>query len=105
MKMELMIFFSILTLSLSAPEAESLMIEASEPVNLFETYFKAVCKIESNNNPYDIHFYEGSIGIAQLRQCNLVDYNAKHVPKIHLFACLSPEVSKKIFLWLCSFYN
>jgi len=62
---------------LKAPDSKSIAILEATPIRPYDAIFKAVCRIESNNNPFavgDKHLKGYSYGIAQIRQIKLDDY-------------------------------
>jgi hypothetical protein len=80
------------------PPHQELPIVRTEPINPFETIWKAVCKVESDNNPFALNYEEGAFGIAQIRQCRLNDFNAIYGTHYKLIDMYSPERSKSVFM-------
>ena len=84
---------------LLAPNYPALYVERSEPVKPFESIWKAVCIVESNGNPLAWNEEENSIGIVQIRECKVADYNRLTGSNIKHEDCYSVAVSKAIFMW------
>ena len=89
---------------LFAPSATYMIIDKIEPLNPFEKLFNAVCKVESNNDSLafviDINGLP-SVGIVQIQQCRIDDYNKHTGNHYDLIDCFSQRLSKKIFLFYC----
>jgi hypothetical protein len=99
-----MIFLLLLSMKLLAPSAKSLFIAKIEPLKPYETLWKAICKLESNNDSLAFTIDSNglpSVGISQVQQIRLDDYN-KHTRKNYqLMDCFSPRLSKQIFMYYC----
>jgi hypothetical protein len=94
----ILIFLLLIPLRLFAPGLNELVILRPEPINPYEAIWKAVCKVESNNNPYALNYFEGSFGIAQIRQCRLKHFKAISGINYTLTDMYSPEKSKIVFM-------
>jgi hypothetical protein len=72
-----------------------------------EILWSAICFWESRYDPRALNYEAGgySIGIAQIRQCKVNDYNRVNGTNYTLPDCFNPEISKKIFMWHYSKYN
>lgn len=95
----LLIMFSI---QVFAPDEEKIIIELPEPIQPYEEIWKAVCKVESNNNPLAYNPVEKAYGIAQIREIRIKDYNERTGLKVSLIDCYEVETAKTIFLWYAS---
>lgn len=99
-----MIFLLLLSMKLLAPSAKSLFIAKIEPLKPYEKLWKAICKLESNNDSLAFTIDSNglpSVGISQVQQIRLDDYN-KHTRKNYqLMDCFSPRLSKQIFMYYC----
>jgi hypothetical protein len=100
---KMIIITALLTLSLPAfcPADRSLTIFASEPIVPYESLWKAVCEVESNNNPLAYNSHEGAVGIAQIRLCRIRDYNRRTGSHLPLNAMFDPLKSKEVFMYFC----
>jgi hypothetical protein len=98
MKTLLLIFFLFLSLRLFAPEYKSLFIAKDNSIKPFEAIWKAVCKIESENNPLKLNILEGAYGIAQIRQIRLTHFKAISGINYSLTDMYSPEKSRAVFM-------
>jgi hypothetical protein len=104
MKAILIICLLFLSIRAFAPSARSLFIEIPDKIKPFEKLWQAVCKIESNNDSLafciDING-KPSVGIAQIQESRLNDYNTHTGNNYKLMDCFSPVISKKIFMYYC----
>lgn len=90
----------ILSFQVYAPFAEQnvLYIEQPECIKPFEDLWKAVCMVESTNNPLAINQEEQAYGIAQIRQCRIDHFNQLTGKKYTLQDCFNPVIAKEVFL-------
>ena len=105
--------FLVLTLllicrSLPAPGLKELIILKPESINPYNRIFDAICKIESNNNPLafciDINGLS-SVGIAQIQNSRIIDFNRHTGNNYSLNDMYSPELSKVVFMHFASRIN
>lgn len=97
--------FSFFTVMLTAPPNQVIYIERGEPVNPYEKIWKAICQVESNNNPYavgDKHLRKHSYGISQIREERLKDYYNKTGIYYTKKDCFDINKSKTVFLFYAS---
>ena len=76
-----------------------------EPIRPFESVFKAVCEVESNSNPLAYNPEENAVGIAQIRQIRVDDYNQRTGSNVQLDDCFNTEISKMIFMYYAERYG
>jgi hypothetical protein len=73
-----------------------------DSIHPFDRIFKAVCQIESGNDSLafciDINGLP-SVGIAQIQQIRLDDYNRQTGSHYDLIDCFSQRLSKQIFMF------
>ena len=109
MKRMTTILISILFCTLlSAPPNNAGMIFESEPVNPFESLWKATCKVESNFNPFaigDKHLKEWSYGIAQIRRVRLDDYFKRTGIRYTTGDMFDTVKSKQVYLYYASQFS
>mgnify|MGYP001220262964 FL=1 len=99
-KVKISILFIIISFQLYAPfvEKQILYIEQPECIQPFEDLWKAVCMVESTNNPLAINKEEQAYGIAQIRQCRIDHFNQLTGKNYTLQDCLNPVIAKEVFL-------
>ena len=84
---------------LKAPEYRTLYISESSGINPLEQLFKAICTVESDNNPNALNRKELAYGVCQIRYIRLHDFNKRTGSHYVLKDMYDPWLSKKIFLW------
>jgi hypothetical protein len=97
-RMKLILILITICSSLTAPPWKSLIIPDAEKLNPYEQIWKAVCKVESNNNPFALNAKEQAFGIGQIRLCRLTDFNAIYGTHYVLTDMYSPELSRLVFM-------
>jgi|ERR1035437_67373 hypothetical protein len=104
MKAILIIILLFWSFRLLAPGIMEFTIPKIEPLRPYEKLWQSICKIESNNDSLafciDING-KPSIGIAQIQESRLNDYNKRTGNNYQLMDCFSPVISKKIFMYYC----
>jgi hypothetical protein len=100
-KLTILIFW-MLSLQLTAPPSNCLVIVGSSPVRPYERLWEAVCMVESSGNPYAVNVGEQAYGIVQIRQIRLDDYAQRTGITYTLEDCFDKEVSKSIFMYYCA---
>ena len=108
LKTMLFIILLLVTLRAMAPEARKIFIEKEKALHKLENLWRAVCTIESGNNRY-AYFMEAdgwpAVGIAQIREVRLRDYNSKTNHRYQMKDLYDPAVSKEIFIYYFSQHN
>ena len=98
-KRSLFIFFILITLKVSAPEAKVLSIFISEPVNPYDRLIKAIISVESKGDTLAYNPLEKATGAMQIRPIRLRDYNERTGSNYTSKDCFNLRVSKEIFLY------
>lgn len=93
------------TIRPSAEDIKKIFLPEAVIYNSHDQLFQAMAHVESKNDPLAYNEKEGAVGILQIRQVFLDDYNKRTGGDLRLEDCYSPEVSKKIFLWHASRYK
>ena len=104
-KMTILLTTIMIYAQLAAPSSNSGVIFEAERVCPYEEIWQAVCKVESNYNPFaigDKHLKEYSYGIAQLRRVRIEDFNRRTGSNYTINDAFSPEISKRIFFFYAS---
>lgn len=102
MKTILIILFLFISFRLYAPVNEGMLIFKSDGINPFEQIWKAICQVESSNNPLAYHLEKNghaSIGIAQIQQSRVDHYNYKTNNHYTLDDMYDTTISRNIFMW------
>jgi hypothetical protein len=97
--MTLTILFILLTIIVHAPIYSYLPIIVSEPTQPYEAIWRAVCQVESSNDPLAYNKNEHAVGIAQIRQCRVDDFNKQTGKNYKLQEMYCPVKSKEVFLF------
>ena len=84
---------------------KSLYVFRAQSINPYEKLWKAICQIESSNNPnafcIDVNGYP-SVGIAQIQESRLNDYNNRSGDSLTMDDLFHPDKSRRIFMWYAS---
>lgn len=103
--MKILILLALLSLKAYSPDLKVLYVCSYAPIAPYEQIWKAVCKVESSNNPLaigDKNLKKHSYGIAQIRQSRLDDFNqrtGKHYTTKDMFDVAK---SKEVFMHYAS---
>ena len=81
-----------------APVDKSIYIIRTGSIDPIEILWKAVCIVESNNDPLAINIKEQAIGIVQIRQCRIQHFNRLTGKDYKLEDCFDPAISKEVFM-------
>jgi len=67
----------------------------------YERIWQAICRVESNNDPLAWHLERNglpALGIAQIMQSRLDDYNTKTGKHLRLTEMYNPQKAKSVFM-------
>ncbi len=98
-KYSLLVFFTFITLRVSAPEAKVLSIFVSEPINPYDRLINAIINVESKGDTLAYNPIEMASGAMQIRPIRLRDYNRRTGSNYTGEDCFKLRVSKEIFLY------
>ena len=103
------ILLLMIALKLTAPPGVQVqVILQTEPLNNLKAIWKAVCTVESSNDPLayciDVNGLP-SIGISQIQKSRVDEYNREANDTIKHSDCFDPIVSKRIFDHYAKKYN
>ena len=99
---------AIIPLAGNPHQREVIYIQQDTPIRPYEDLWLAVCKVESNFNPYaigDLDLKEKSYGIAQIRRVRLDDYNDRTGNRLKLTEMYDPKISKEIFMFYATKFH
>ena len=80
------------------PPAKVIFIPLYDPVKPYERIWLAVCQVESQNNPHHYNKKENAVGIVQIRQIMLDQYNKEARKSLSLKQMYEIERSKSVFM-------
>ena len=106
--MTITLILTLTTTLLFAPAEKTLYIPRPESINPYETIWKVACKIESSNNPLAYHMEENgfpSIGIVQIQESRLIDFNRRFRQSFTLMDMYVPEKAKIVFMAYASDFS
>jgi hypothetical protein len=95
------ILFLLLSANIFAPGSSEVFIFRAESTTPYEKLWQAICFVESSNRAERINIKEQAFGISQIRKIRIDDFNKRTGKNYTLRDCLSPEVSKEVFLYYC----
>lgn len=93
----LLICIILFTFLAHAPTLNSILMPKLVPTAPFDRLWTAICMVESSNNPSALNRKEMAIGIAQIRECRLSDFNKQTGKCYKLIEMYDPEKSKEVF--------
>lgn len=82
-----------------SPKEKVIYIEKVKPVDPYEKIWEAVCIVESGKDPLAYNKKENAVGIVQIREVRITDYNNKTGNNLKLTEMYDPMRSKSVFLY------
>lgn len=104
-RMSTIILIFFMTLELLAPESNTAVIIASEPIKPYKTIIKAIGSVECRFDTLAVNPIEQAYGYFQCRQIRLDDYYKQTGIRYSLTDMLDYEKAEKIFLYYASQFN
>lgn len=101
----LFVLLSLITLSALAPGNNMIPLPAPEPINPFRVLVYATGMVETGGNLLAFNDFEKAVGIFQIRQCRVDEYNRRTGSNHKLADMFDYDVSEKIFLYFASIYG
>jgi hypothetical protein len=104
---KLIFIFSFLLMGfrVAAPEANSLIIYESNGIGAFTDLLYATAMVETMGNPLAYNEFENAVGIFQIRQVRIDEYNRRTGSNFALSEMYDPQLSEKVFLYFASRYG
>ncbi|MFZ0283531.1 MAG: hypothetical protein WAL29_17900 [Bacteroidales bacterium] len=96
-----LVFFSLAFTAL-APVNKSLVISRPQQINPFASLIYATGMVETLGNNMAYNEHENAVGIFQIRQVRVDDYNRRTGAKYRLHDMFDYSISEKIFLYFAS---
>lgn len=84
---------------LSPTPAPVFYITEGVAIRPYEDIWQAVCIVESSNNPLAHNVKENAVGIAQIRQVRINDYNRRTGEHYKLKEMYDPAKAKSVFMY------
>lgn len=101
-KVSLLLFLLLLTFPAIAPGRNALLIYESPAINPFEPLMEAIGNIETMGNTMAFNKFENAVGIFQIRQVKVDEYNRQTGNKFLLTDMFDYENSRRVFLYFAS---
>jgi hypothetical protein len=102
MKAILLIILFLIPIRAIAPVDKGIVIIDRGGIDLIEMLWRAVCIVESNNDPLAVNVKEQAYGIAQIRECRIQHFNKLTSKSYRLEDCFNPAVSREIFMYFAT---
>lgn len=105
---KLLIILSLLVWSdrvANPEETATFVIFGTEPIKPYEKVWEAICEVESRKNPMAYNKKEESVGICQIREIRLRDYEQQTGVHYELNEMFDVEKSKSVFMHYASQIN
>ena len=103
--MSIVILILMFTIPAFSPGTGEATIFRQEAIMPYEKLWRAICKVESNNNPLAYNPHEGAVGIAQVRLCRIKDYNRLTRQNMPLKAMYDPLKAKEVFMYFAGQFS
>ncbi len=97
-KLSLLLFLLFITFPAIAPDRNPLVIYKPAAINPFEPLMEAIGIIETMGNTLAFNQFENAVGIFQIRQVKVDEYNRQTGNRFSLTDMFDYENSRKVFL-------
>jgi hypothetical protein len=104
-KLVFMLAFFIMSLRVAAPDANSFIIYEYPEIRAFTDLMYAIAMVETKGNPFAYNEFENAVGIFQIRQVRIDEYNRRTGNNFSLSEMYDPKLSEKVFLYFASRYG
>jgi hypothetical protein len=94
--------FLLAGLSVFAPGTNSFIIAESTGINPFSDLMYATAMVETMGNPSAYNEFENAVGIFQIRQIKIDEYNKRTGSNYVLTDMYDPQLSEKVYLYFAS---
>ena len=88
-----------------APGSNHFIISGSPGINPFKGLMSATAMVETMGNPMAYNELENAVGIFQIRQVKIDEYNRRTGGNIALSEMYDTQLSEKVFLFFASHYG
>jgi len=97
--------FFLIGFKVSAPEANSFIIYEYPGIGAFTNLMYATAMVETMGNPLSYNEFENAVGIFQIRQVRIDEYNRRTGNNLTLKEMFDPRLSEKVFLYFAAHYG
>jgi hypothetical protein len=104
-KLIFMLSFLLMSFRVSAPEAKSFSIYEYPDIRPFTDLMNAIAMVETMGNPLAYNEFENAVGIFQIRQVRIDEYNRRTGNNFSLSEMYDPKLSEKVFLYFAARYG
>ena len=104
-KLLFFILFLLAGLRGFAPEDNSFVIYESPGINPFSGLMYATAMVETMGNTLAYNEFENAVGIFQIRQVRIDEYNRRTDANYSLTDMYDPQLSEKVYLYFASRYG
>ena len=104
-KLFILLIFGLLSGIAYSPQYKYLYLARAEKIKPYEKTWKAICLVESSNNPRAYNKKENAVGIVQVREIRLDDYNKQTGQRYKLTDMYDPVLAKSIFVYYAKQYD
>ena len=98
----IVLFFLLIGFRAGAPETNALIIPESYGIMPFSDLMNAIATVETMGNHFAYNEIENAVGIFQIRQIRVDDYNRLTGSNYVLDDMFDPLISQKVFLYFAS---
>jgi len=106
-KLLLLLCFGLLVslAGICPPAQKGFYIFRRDPINPYERLYKAICIVESGNNPLAYNKKEKATGIVQIRPIRINDFNRQTGKRYTLKEMYDANKSKEVFMFFAGKYE
>ena len=97
--------FLLTGLRVFAPGSNSFIISESPGINPFSDLMYATAMVETMGNPLAYNEFENAVGIFQIRQVKIDEYNRRTGSNYALSDMYDTQLSEKVFLYFAARYG
>ena len=104
-KLFILLIFGLLCGVAYSPEYKCLYIAKGEAIDPYKSIFKAICAIESSNDPLAWNKKENARGLTQIREIRRIDYNTRTGKNYKPNDLFNPKINEEIFRYYFNQYG
>jgi hypothetical protein len=97
-----LVLFILITIRASSPGIDSIIVPTPPPYNPFLRLMYATGMVETKGNAEAYNLFENAVGIFQIRQVRVDEYNRRTGSNYKLADMFDYSVSEKVFLFFAS---
>jgi hypothetical protein len=104
-KFMFIVSFMLIGLKVVAPGTNSFIISESPGIQPFSDLMYATAMVETMGNTLAYNEFENAVGIYQIRQVRIDEYNKRTGSSYALSEMFDPELSARVYLYYASLYG